>query len=180
MGAMKMPKAKAPKAPKAPKVDPKKAGKKVGKKAAGKLKRKINVKKILLIVIPLLLLAIGALLVWLFMFNGPVPSAVVQKAINAAFIGDDDKFKEFFTDESREALESAWSGADFGAGSHRGSWHRMMAGLLTADEMKSKIVEEAVGEGAERGRRLDELLQGAVASARDARSHAEQPPLLEQ
>lgn len=141
---------KAPKAPKAPKVDPKKAGKKAGDKAKKKASKKAKaegkrkLKKILLIVLPILLLAIVGLLVYLFMFSGPVPSETMQKAIDAAFIEDEEKFKEQFTPESVENLEDSWASAEFGVG--RGSWQKMMRGILTQDELKPKIVGEEISE----------------------------------
>jgi len=141
----KMP--KAPKAPKAKKVDAKKAGGKAAKKGGKKL-----LKKVLIILIPLLILAIVGLVLWLFVFDsGPGPKPTVEEAIDAAFIGDEEKFKSLFTEDSVEALESAWSGADIGAGATRGSWHRMMRGILTEDELKPKIVEQSVSEDGETG-----------------------------
>lgn len=149
MGAVQMPKApKMPtgvKAPKAPKLDPKSAG-----KAGDQVKKSFSKKKLLLILLPILLLVLAAVAYLIFLrMQPPGPSETMQKAIDAAFLGDADSFKEYFTEESRLELESAWSGADLGAGATRGSWSRMMAGILTPDELKPRIVKEDVAEDGE-------------------------------
>src|SRR5690606_1806170 len=58
-------------------------------------------------------------------------------------------FKATFTPDSVEALESAWSGAEFGVGTTRGSWGNMMRGILTEDELKAKITGEEIAEDGE-------------------------------
>ena len=108
--------------------------------------RKRIIKRILFIVIPLLIIAVIALLVYLFFIKLPSPAIPVQNAINAAFMEDEEAFKENFTPESIAALESAWSGADFGVGATRGSWAKMMRGILTKDELKPKVVSEKIAE----------------------------------
>ncbi len=155
---MAVPGVKAPRMPKGPKApktpDAKKMGDKASKKASGEVKkaRKKLIKKLIFIAVALLLVGIALLIVWIVKGGGPAPSRTVQQAIDLAFLEDQDRFKTLFTDDSVEALESAWSGSDIGAGVSRGSWRRMMRGILTKDELKPKIVGERVakdGESAE-------------------------------
>lgn len=145
MAAPKAPKApKMPKKPKAPKVDAKKAGGKLAKKAGAQ--RKKLIKKLLIVLIALVVLGIIALIYWLTLGSMPTPTETVDKAISAALIEDDEVFRTLFTPDSVDALESAWSGADFGSGNQRGSWNVMMRGILTEDGLKPKVVEEKLGE----------------------------------
>ena len=102
---------------------------------------KKKLKKVLLaIFIPLgiLLFTVVAFGFWYY-YVRETPTIIVKKAIKAARQRDVDNFKNYFTPLSVRALESSWSGENFG---RAGSWTRMMEGLLEPTGGPSEILEE--------------------------------------
>lgn len=123
---------KAPKAPKTP--DAKKLGGQAQKKAQQRAKKLIKLAIILAIA------AVIGLVVYLIMHMGDQPDKVVKELITYAKENNEAGFKNLFTEDSQDMLESAWTDEY-----SEGSWKNMMKTLTEGD---AKVGNRAITEEA--------------------------------
>ncbi len=103
---------------------------------------KMMLRRVLRIAIPIIILAVIALVVYFVFFKKPKPEAIVKKAVECSINGHSACFRELFTDDSIALLESSWASNE----QKIGSWEEMMDGLLTSAYKSPKIHDGVVEE----------------------------------
>lgn len=148
-------------------------------------------KKVLVIVLPILLIVAALFLLYKFVLLDivdPPPEKVVEKAIEAAqeYFNDDNEnnrsaFVEFFSDRCRDGLEREWSSLNL-EGYPRGSWYELAKGMLNEDESRAEVigVVSAAEEGEEGEEEEEEETTEAVVRIKIDRLEHDIPMIREE